>query len=110
MSAARRGPTLTASQKPRHIMSDLTNNPGVARSDQKRRVWQLYEASRLTAGQATLKLLRLDVDESRPQAGMLPGPGHPLPRMEEPRRRPRIIIADPNALIRAGLRVVFADD
>src|SRR5947209_4314768 len=106
MPGARRGPTLTASQRASHIMSDLTNNPGLGRSDQKRRVWQLYEASRLTAAQATLQLLRLDMDESGPQAGT----GHPMHTIEERRRRPRIIIADPNALARAGLRAVFADD
>jgi hypothetical protein len=45
-------------------MPDLTNNPGASGTDQQRRVWRLYEAGRLTANQATTKLLRLRLDES----------------------------------------------
>jgi hypothetical protein len=47
-----------------HIVPDLTNNPGLSGTDQQRRVWRLYEAGRLSASQATTKLLRLALDQS----------------------------------------------
>jgi hypothetical protein len=45
-------------------VADLTNNPGASGTVQQRRVWRLYEARRLTASQATTKLLRLALDQS----------------------------------------------
>ena len=47
------------------IMPDLSNKPAAFGTDQQRRVWQLYDAGRLTANQATTKLLRLNLDQSR---------------------------------------------
>jgi hypothetical protein len=46
------------------IMPDLSNRPAAFGTDQQRRVWRLYDAGRLTANQATTKLLRLNLDQS----------------------------------------------